>query len=200
MEMRASFRLLLCALLLLGRMTLHAQEDDHSYTIRDGRMYISLSRNIKLRALDSFMSRYNLNAIGLFQFIRTHSMDSLKKLGWQVEMDKPKRFVISKPLFSSGNIGNPVGQILLTERHPTLAERFPAVNNGLMIGYNKFRRKFPFAQKSDGSVIVFLRGYTEARRVMLPGSFNNWAPNALEMTRTDSGWIARLHHPRKILV
>jgi hypothetical protein len=188
--------LVLSALLVLlpGRGDLHAQERERQgYTIRDGRMYISLSKNIGLAALDSFMSRYNLNAIGLFQFIRTRSMDSLKKLGWTIEMDKPKKFVISKPLLSSDNIGNPAGEILLTERHPNLAEMFPAVNNGISYGYNRFRHKSPFAQGSDGSVTIFLRGNTQAGRVMLAGSFNDWAPNALAMTRTDSGWISILH-------
>ncbi|HEY4334993.1 MAG TPA: glycogen-binding domain-containing protein, partial [Puia sp.] len=180
-------------ILLLCVTDLQAQKAHQSYTIRDGRMYISLSRDIGLSALDSFMSRYNLNAIGLYQFIRTRTMDSLKKLGWKVEMDQPKKFVISKPLFSSGNFGNPAGEILLTEKHPNLTEMFPSVNNGTRCGYNSFRRKHPFAQTGDGTVTIFLRGNIQAGRVMLAGSFNNWVPNALAMTRTDSGWISILH-------
>jgi hypothetical protein len=188
-------RLILCTLviLLLGSGHLHGQGETQNCTIRDGRMYISLRKDIGLAELNGFMARYNLNAIGLYQFIRSHTMDSLKKLGWKVEMDKPKRFIISKPLFSSGNIGNPAGDILLTEKHPNSWERFPSVNNGIVCGYNRFRHKYPFAQTDDGAVTVYLRGNTQAGRVMLAGSFNNWIPNALAMTRTDSGWIALLH-------
>ncbi len=133
------------------------------------------------------MARYNLNAIGLYQFIRSHTMDSLKKLGWKVEMDKPKRFIISKPLFSSGNIGNPAGDILLTEKHPNSWERFPSVNNGIVCGYNRFRHKYPFAQTDDGAVTVYLRGNTQAGRVMLAGSFSNWLDSnrALEANDQD---------------
>jgi hypothetical protein len=183
----------LLVLLLFGRTDLHAQTTGQSYMIKDGRMVISLSGNIDLTTLEQFISRYNLYAIGLHQFIRTHSMDSLKKLGWKIEMDQPKKFVISKPLLSSGNIGNPAGEIILTEKHPTMAEMFPSVNNGIRYGYNRFRRKFPFAQTGDGAVTVFLRGNEQARKVMLAGSFNNWAPNALAMTPTDSGWVTVVH-------
>ncbi|HRF16555.1 MAG TPA: hypothetical protein PK977_00255, partial [Chitinophagaceae bacterium] len=35
-----------------------------------------------------------------------------------------------------------------------------------------------------------LRNNRKADRVMLAGSFNNWDPSALSMTKTDSGWIA----------
>ncbi len=65
MEMK---RLLLSAfvVLLLGRGHLHGQGETQNYTIRDGRMYISLSKNIGLAELNSFMSRYNRNAIGLY--------------------------------------------------------------------------------------------------------------------------------------
>jgi 1,4-alpha-glucan branching enzyme len=65
---------------------------------------------------------------------------------------------------------------------------FPAVNNGVMYGYNRFRYK-PFAAK-DSTVTFFLRGNLNAQRVMLAGSFNNWVPTALRMNKSDSGWIA----------
>jgi hypothetical protein len=165
-----------CALLILvfTGMSAHAQFPAHGYTIKEGRMYISLTRNINIGALDSFMSRYNLNAIGLFQYIRTRSMDSLKKLGWRLEEDKPMKFIISKPLLSSGYIGNPAGQIILTEKHPTIAEMFPAVNNGLAYGYNLFRRKMPFAQ-NNGWVTVYLRGNTKAtREALITGRRTVW--------------------------
>lgn len=191
MEIRGKHILCALLILLITGMSVRGQSHVHSYSIKDGRMYISLSRNISIPALDSFMSRYNLNAIGLFQFIRTRSMDSLKKLGWRFEAEKPKKFVISKPLLSSDNIGNPAGQIILTEMHPSMAGRFPVVNNGISYGFNRFKRKFPFIQE-NGWVTIFLRGNTKASRVNLAGSFNNWSTDGLAMTRTDSGWIAHL--------
>lgn len=180
---------LLLVFFLTG-LNAHAQEPVHKYTIKEGRMYITLGRNIRLGSLDSFMSRYNLNAIGLYQFVRTRSMDSLKKMGWKIEKDKPGRCTFSKPLFSS-DISSPVGQMLMTEKHPSIAEMFPAVNNGLLYGCNRLRRKFPFVQK-NGTVTIFLRGNPRAKQVMLAGSFTHWAPDGLAMTRTDSGWIANL--------
>lgn len=40
----------------------------------------------------------------------------------------------------------------------------------------------------SASVHFELNGYTDAKQVMLAGSFNNWNPFELKMKRTESGW------------
>lgn len=79
-------------------------------------------------------------------------------------------------------------------------EKTITVKNGLPVkgnpvyGRNYFTNKFPFAVK-DSLVIFFLRRHLNAKTVMLSGSFNNWSPTALAMSRTDSGWIAKINLP-----
>jgi hypothetical protein len=175
--------------LCLGRPAAHAQVPVHNYTIRDGRMFIELGGKLKRPALDSFVTRYNLDGIGLYQFILGGSMDSLKAAGWRLEMKEQNMSVLSKPLLSNSDIGTTAGQLLLTEIHPRTEELFPAVNNGLQYGYNRFRHKAPFAAK-DGSIVFFLRNNAQARRVTLAGSFNNWSTHSTPMVQVDSGWIA----------
>jgi len=166
-----------------------AQSPVKVYGVKDGSMYIRLSKNISIASLDSFIAQYELHDLGLKYFIKTNSPDSLQKQGWKVESNNSKTFVITKPLKSYKEVINPADKIQLTEKQKEIAERFPAVSNNIKYGYNRFINKYPFA--TDGSVVTFfLRDYQRAKRVMLAGSFNVWDPQALPMTRTDSGWIA----------
>ena len=76
--------------------------------------------------------------------------------------------------------------MLLQEKNVPL---FPATDNGIYFGVNRFRNKYPFAV-DDSIVTFFLRNNKNASHVMLAGSFNNWDPNILSMHFADSGWIA----------
>jgi hypothetical protein len=172
-----------------GYMPLAAQPPMKAYTVRNGRMYIELSKHIKDASLDSFIAQYELHDLALKRFIKNDFPDSLKMLGWQIEANNKQTVIISKPLFALDNIDNPVNKIIYTEKHPTFGERFPAVNNGISYGYNRFKNKHPFTVK-DSVVTFFLRNNTQARKTYLAGSFNDWVPNNLPMTKTDSGWIA----------
>ncbi len=44
-------------------------------------------------------------------------------------------------------------------------------------------------------VVFTLKGYTNARQVILAGSFNDWNEHKQEMTRTPDGWICTLDLP-----
>ncbi|HWJ91981.1 MAG TPA: glycogen-binding domain-containing protein, partial [Flavisolibacter sp.] len=179
--------ILFFVMLVAGRA--RAQQST-AYTVKNGKMYIEMSRQIRTSALDSFITAFDLSDLGLRQFFRNNNADSLQRLGWQVERNNKQGFVISKPLAAVDNIVNPADKIIFTEKHRSFAERFPPVNNGILYGYNRFRNQ-PFAV-SDSVVIFFLRNNLKASRVRLAGSFNDWLPDALSMNKTDSGWIARV--------
>lgn len=168
-----------------------AQETNKKYFIKNGRMYIELNKKIKDASLDSFISQYNLRDLGLKQFIKANLADSLLKLGWEINAENGTNWLISKSLLpvENVNMNNPADKILFTEKRIPISELFPATNNGTRYGYNKFRNK-SFDFRKDSIVIFFLRGYQNAKKMMLAGSFNDWNPNAVQMTRTDSGWIA----------
>jgi hypothetical protein len=173
--------------LLLGNTDMHAQTK--SYTIKNGTMYISISKQLSESSLDSFISQFALQDLALKEFINKGFEDSLRKLGWAIASNTPLGFMLSKPLQGISSINNPADRISFTEKHPTIAEMFPAVHNSIVFGYNRFRNKSPFTIK-DSAVTFYLRNNNNAKRVMLAGSFNDWKPDALSMTKVDSGWIA----------
>ena len=166
-----------------------AQKPVKSYTVKDGRMFIALSKQLSDASLDSFITEYDLNDFALKEFIRGIYLDSLKRLGWNLDINNSQVFVISKKLGSYDDLRNPANKIMLTDKDASIAERFPAVSNRVVYGYNRLRNKLPFTI-NDSIVTFFLRNNKNAARVMLAGSFNNWEPDALAMTKTDSGWIS----------
>jgi Glycogen recognition site of AMP-activated protein kinase len=183
----------LCAYFLVAFITVNgvAQSTVKNYTIKNGKMYIELGKQINNMSLDSFIAQYNLNDLPLKEAIHTNSPAIFKKLGWKLEINNNDLFVISKPLFSVNNITSPEGKIMFAEKHPTLAERFPAESEGLIYGYNRFKNKLPFAVNGS-DVTFYLRNNTSANHVILSGSFNSWSENALQMIKTDSGWIVHV--------
>jgi hypothetical protein len=160
-----------------------------TYTIKNGKMVIILGKDTKESALDSFITKFELNDLDLKNLVRTRSTDSLRKLGWDCVFDNNLGYLISKPLLGNKNInyGNPENKIMLTEKS-NFAERFPVVSSRIKAGYNRFRNKHPFATK-DSFVTFYLRGNLDAERVSLAGSFNDWMPEKWFMKKTDSGWI-----------
>lgn len=160
-----------------------------TYTIKDGRMYISVDKQITDAALDSFIVQFELHDLGLKGFLRNNKRDSLLNQGWKIMVQNETGIVISKSLEAFENFDDPISRIMLTEKLEDFAVRFPVVSNKIIFGYNKFRNKEPFMQK-DSIVCFFLRNYSKAGKVYLAGSFNNWSPTAQAMKQTDSGWIA----------
>lgn len=162
------------------------------YTIKDGNMYIALSKKLSKPSLDSFIRQYTLGDLGLDRFIKTDSFGNLKKLGWTLVANDPEIFVISKPLISSKNLGDYADKISYTEKQGSEKPSFPIVSDKVVYGCNQFTKNKSLFAVKESEVTFFLKNNLQARKVMLAGSFNNWDPDALAMMRTDSGWITRV--------
>jgi hypothetical protein len=189
-----SRRIQLCLLLLLlmTAVPIFAWSQNKpvkNYTIRNGNMVIRLGKNLKSSALDSFIVQFNLVDLDLKEALRSNRFKALLQSGWTITLNNNKILVISKPLEALKSLNNPVEEIVIAEKHPSLSERFPSVSEKVLYGWNHFINKFPFAVK-DSVVTFFLKNHLRQNRAYLAGSFNNWEPQALAMTRTDSGWIA----------
>ncbi|MGV3539657.1 MAG: glycogen-binding domain-containing protein, partial [Rufibacter sp.] len=180
-----------CALLLawLLPVLVLAQAPQKKYTVKHGKMYIELSKQIRLSALDSFITQFDLSELGLKNLLFQNSTDSLRKAGWHLEENNDRQIVLSKSMSGQSDISNPLERIALSEELLAYSTRFPAVRSDIRYGYNKFKNKVSFPAQ-DSVVTFYLRNHQKVRQVMLAGSFNNWDPTALAMTKTDSGWIA----------
>ena len=90
---------LVCSLLLIVLPSLiQAQGPVKKYTVKNGRMYIELSRDIPLNSLESFILQFELKELYLKEFILKNMEDSLRKQGWKVERNNGDVCIISKPI------------------------------------------------------------------------------------------------------
>lgn len=186
-------RLLLYGLLLvLTVQPAFSQKDlQPSYTIREGRMYIRIRKDIEKPMLKTFIDKYDLGDLGLGQALNSGRMTPLTSNGWRVDLDNNRLLIISKPIGGMDQLGNPEKRMALTEDHPNSYDLFPPRNDNLVYGFNRFSGKFPFAVQ--GSLVTFyLKGHSRSDEVLLAGSFTNWQNGAIRMTRTDSGWISAI--------
>jgi hypothetical protein len=192
MEMRTCL-LVVGLLLTLVPGTAHSQGEkpsrEASYTIRDGRMYITIDKHIDKAKLDKFVLQYDLDDLGLPRVLSSANVSKLLKQGWKIDLNNGTRLVISKLMQGVDQLANPEKRMALAEDHPNPLDLFPAQNDNLVYGSNHFTGKYPFAVK-DSLVTFFLRGHRAAGKVLLAASFTNWQYGALPMIRTDSGWIS----------
>ncbi|MBB1284335.1 hypothetical protein HRH25_08130 [Flavisolibacter sp. BT320] len=187
MEMRRTCHICLSAFvlcLLFFAATVKAQSFN-TYTIKNGRMYVQLSKPVTESSLDSFIVQFDLSDLDLKSFLKSNKADSLHHYGWKIEINNEVGLIISKAIEPFTGLLKNNDKLFFKDRQNPL---FPSVNNGLTFGVNRFRNKEPFLVR-DSVVRFFLRNHLQAKRVMLAGSFNNWKPDQLSMQKTDSGWI-----------
>lgn len=158
------------------------------YSIKEGKMYIELSKALSDATLDSFIAQYGLYDLPLKEFLKTNIQDSLRKLGWQIEKNTKKECVLSKSLMAFDEFDSPADRIIFSEKHFLPEDNFPLDYKAATYGSNRFKNIAPFAS-NDSVVTFYLRGNDKAKEVLLAGSFNNWQHGAWPMTHTDSGWI-----------
>ena len=182
---------ILCVLLLLVAGAGHAQPPLKKYTVKNGKMYIELGKDLSEKSIDSFVVQFDLGELKLKDLIAGNMKDSLRKYGWQVDIDNADRFVLSKPMQGFEKIKDPGEKIIFTENRPGSGELFPPVSNQVFFGVNRFRNERSF-RVNDSLVTFFLRNNKQAETVILSGSFSNWSESELPMRKTDSGWIATI--------
>ncbi|RXK57829.1 hypothetical protein ESA94_20125 [Lacibacter luteus] len=179
-------RLLLLLFLLFGS-NVYAQPPVKSFVVKKGYIYITLSKNIPVNELETFIRHYNLEELDLKSFFKSSRPDSLIKLGWTIVLNNGEMLVLSKSMEPADQLGNPVEKILLAQKRINYGQG--ASNKEPLYGFNRFIHKYAFAVK-DSVVTFFMKDNLQAKQVMLAGTFNNWQPDVLPMIKTDSGWIA----------
>lgn len=186
---RGAIRSLLFLVPVLLCILSFAQTGVGKCEFKNNEFTVEVSKNAPADQLSNFIDRYDLGDLDLKTVFKTNNLSALKAKGWKIKLNTDKTLVITKPLTGSANLSNPADNLDLTNREPSIAQRFPPTGNGIVYGINRFRNKHDFAIKNS-DVTFFLRGYSKAHNVVLAGSFNEFSPNTLHMKKTDSGWVA----------
>ncbi|APZ47924.1 hypothetical protein BW723_17190 [Polaribacter reichenbachii] len=84
-----------------------------------------------------------------------------------------------------------INNSIWAEPSKEMANIVPAIKDGYRI--NKYNFKIlPVNIKKDGNAKFFLKGYTNAKEVILSGSFNYWNEHLYKMKKTKNGWKLNL--------
>jgi hypothetical protein len=183
-----SLRFAIACVLIMLALSVTAQKKEQ-FKIKDNLMFIVLSRSLSTNDINEFTTKYNITGIGLHQLIQTGKPDSIQAMGWSLNQSDPELYIITKPLQSYDNLHGLSGSKMIFTPIPTPDDWRVVGGNKLIYGYNDFKNNEAF--KISGDTVYFvLKGYQNAKRVRLAGSFTNWQYGAFPMTRNEDGWIA----------
>ena len=183
-----SLRIAAACVLVMLALNVSAQKKEQ-FKIKDNLMLIVLSRSLTSNDVDEFAAKYNIAGIGLHQLIQTGKSDSIKAMGWSLNQSEPELYVITKPLQSYDDLHGLSGSKIIFTPIPTPDDWRVIGGNKIIYGYNDFKNDEGF--KISGDTVYFvLKGYHNAKRVRLAGSFTNWQYGAFPMTKNEDGWIA----------
>ncbi|MCX6209994.1 MAG: hypothetical protein NTZ59_11015, partial [Bacteroidetes bacterium] len=162
-----------------------AQPNTKEYFIRDGKIHINLSKNIDKKTIEDFTKKYSLAELKLQKFIAESFADSIFSRGWNIDFEDENYFHLSKPLFGSSDMNNPLQCINVSTKEGLLADNLNA-----MFGINQFKKNEFIVE--DSFVIFTLYNQPKASKVLLTGSFTNWQYKAIPMKKNNNDWVAKV--------
>ncbi|MEO8150170.1 MAG: glycogen-binding domain-containing protein [Bacteroidia bacterium] len=158
--------------------------------LKNGGMHIVINRHQTVASLDSFLTRYNLTDLDVKDYYRPTMTDSLKAKGWTILSLTQDEITISKTLNALEGFKDPQNTILISNKNNSPID-FPKLSEETVFGYNRFVSKPDYAVRNS-EVAFFLRGHTNAKRVLISGTFNNWSTSSGIMIKRDNGWVLNI--------
>lgn len=176
--------LTICFILFITGLA-KTQPENKVYYIRDSKIHICLPKNIELETLTTLSKKYNLSNLALSKFIQENFTDSIIKKGWHIEINNNDYFILSKPLFGSSDIDNPVNNLNISNKISINDDNLTAT-----FGYNKFKKEDFLVE--DSFVTFKLLNQQNAKKVLLAGSFTNWQYKAISMQKNGQVWLTKV--------
>ena len=156
------------------------------FKVKESIMYITLSKDLPLGELNSFINSYSLHNLGLYSLYTKENKDSIHKSGWTFSEDQSV-FILVKSL-GEGTSLQTAGDLLVHATIPTDENWRIIGNNRIVYGTNRFKNEG--FKREEGITYFFLRDHKNIKSAKLAGNFTNWQADAFTMKRTDGGWIA----------
>lgn len=183
---------LLAAIVLVQPVS--AQPLQNGVSISNGKVYLTLNREIMDIELAGIVQHFELQDLPLKDWLKGQPAEDIKKFGWSQEKPVENWFIISRPVESIGDLSKLEEKILLAADHKTGDELFPAGVFRKEAGFNRLRQSGALVIK-DGAATIFLEGYKNAMEVKIAGSFTAWETGALAMKRSAEGWYLSVPLP-----
>jgi hypothetical protein len=180
------------AILLL--QAVDAQQVKNGITVGEGKVYLTMHRNITDIELKAIVEHYGLDSLPLRAWVRGEALDKMKKYGWKLDKEGKEWMVFSHPLEGLGDFSKLEKKLLLAGEHLPGADLYPLGVFNQDFGFNQLRQASAVVVIS-GKTTLFAEGYKSAGEVKIAGSFTNWGSGALPMKQSAEGWYITLNLP-----
>jgi hypothetical protein len=172
-------------ILLLSSINKAIAQNRNTLIITEDYLVLQIDLKSPSKQLDSI---FNIAGITNFNATRLlkHDFSDLKNDGWAMTSHENSIFTFRWPLTDLNN--NPQNRPYLVTTWVRQPGGEPGYPDRIKYGINKYKKVTAF-QLSSGLTRFILPGFTDAKRVFLSGSFNEWSTLKGLMTKTDGGWI-----------
>jgi hypothetical protein len=181
------FKKYFSVLFVLLAFSLNAQELPQGICkIEKGELVFEIDLRWNKAQRQQLKKQYDLDSalvVGLYKGEKTFEVDGEK---WQVELIDRFHVRLFKPVQKQKSFGEFLLNFL-TGIDDVGKERPGYVTEPVYFGFNEFKKP-SVRQIKKGKVQFMLNGYTDAEKVFLAGSFNNWLTYEQPMEKTKSGW------------
>ncbi|GAA4313866.1 hypothetical protein GCM10023149_09790 [Mucilaginibacter gynuensis] len=183
--MRVWRLILLVFALLLSDVIAYAQNRNNLIAAKDEFILLIDLRSSKAE-MDTILKRAGMPGLSASK-IQKGDFYHIYKEGWKMIQNNGKVVQFKKPI--TINHDNAPSKPFLITTDLIKTEGIPGYPGEVSYGVNKFSR-VTVDELPSGITRFFLPGNTDARKVMLSGSFNTWSLTKTSMLKTDSGWIS----------
>ena len=183
----------LCAGFVAGAQIDTAKSVYGSYFLDEEEVVFEFDRQVyekEVRA--SGIAKADFADLGILQVARSGNFNNWSEAGWKMRRIDDNRFQIRKRLDDFKDAPNWQFRFLINGSY-WLPLDSALLKKGILGLYDIQKPHLPAPIVSDsGNVLFTLKGYKDARQVILSGTFNNWDEQAIPMHRTARGWEIRL--------
>lgn len=185
---------------MLGVTSLFSQDKAIGYYFEGDEVVFEFDPRVYAKAtIDGTADKLDFSDLDIYKVVVSGSFNKWSKKGWKMERVGEYKYQLRKKITDFNDRFSWEFKFLVNNKY--WAEPDPASHNTNKIFQNNFLEevynlKFHTITPSEkGKVRFFLRGYLEAGKVILAGSFNAWDEEFLHMERVEGGWELRADLP-----
>lgn len=184
----------------VGVVALCAQEKGMGYYFEGDEVVFEFDPRAYAQAtVDGTADKLDFSDLDIYKVVVSGSFNKWSKKGWKMKKVGTYKYQLRKKISSFNDRFTWEFKFLVNNQF--WAEPDPKKHNSSKVFQNNFLEEVynlklhTIQPTENGKVRFFLKGYPEAGKVILAGSFNAWDEEFLHMNRVEDGWELRADLP-----
>jgi hypothetical protein len=162
-----------------------AQEPNASYKLANGMAIITFDKSCLDQQTEACQPLYDFKDFGLKKGIIECVKGKWVKDGWELIMISKDVYQLKKSMNEFKNTINPYSKYDVDLSYWKYPFSTTDVDNVTL------PKKIAKVDK-NGNATFFVKGFKEAKKVILTGSFNDWSEDEIEMNKVKDGWQVKM--------